>query len=159
MSVRRLTISGTAAAASSLFTVTRTSCEPAAARAATWAAVPAASAVSVLVIDCTTTGCADPTGTVPTSAVTVGLRAEKGTVATERGAVQSNGQGPRCGDGAVGLTSARHHLLTCAARRSMEDEPMHGGDTPGSAPPSAPAASAPPTAAPRPKRSRLWLKL
>ena len=50
------TISGTAAAAASLLTVMRTSSEPAWASAATWMAVASASAVSVLVIDCTTTG-------------------------------------------------------------------------------------------------------
>jgi hypothetical protein len=50
-------------AASSLLTVMRTIWEPARARAAICAAVPAASAVSVFVIDCTTIGCADPTGT------------------------------------------------------------------------------------------------
>ena len=54
------TISGTAAAASSVLTVTRTSCEPAWASRATWIAVPSASAVSVLVIDWTTTGWAEP---------------------------------------------------------------------------------------------------
>ena len=54
------TISGTAAAASSVLTVTRTSCEPACARRATWIAVASASAVSVLVIDWTTTGWALP---------------------------------------------------------------------------------------------------
>src|SRR6478735_6916718 len=68
------TISGTAAAASSVLTVTRTSCEPAWARRATWIAVASASAVSVLVMDCTTTGCADPTSTPPTSTLTVGRR-------------------------------------------------------------------------------------
>src|SRR6266576_3848628 len=68
------TISGTAAAACSVLTVTRTSCEPACARRATWIAVPSASAVSVLVIDWTTTGCADPTRTPPTSTETVGCR-------------------------------------------------------------------------------------
>src|SRR4051795_1368007 len=68
------TISGTAAAACSVLTVTRTSCEPACARRATWIAVPAASAVSVLVIDWTTTGGADPTRTPPTSTETVGRR-------------------------------------------------------------------------------------
>ena len=47
---------GTAAAAASLLTVTRTSSEPACASAATWMAVASASAVSVLVIDWTTTG-------------------------------------------------------------------------------------------------------
>src|SRR3954464_13183222 len=72
-SASRAAISGTAAAASSLFTVTRTSCEPEAASAAICAAVPAASAVSVFVMDCTTTGCADPTGTPPTCAGPVRL--------------------------------------------------------------------------------------
>jgi len=50
------TILGTAAAACSVLTVTRTSSEPAAASAITWLTVPATSAVSVLVIDCTTIG-------------------------------------------------------------------------------------------------------
>src|SRR6478752_1584511 len=68
------TISGTAAAASSVLTVTRTSCEPACARRATWIAVASASAVSVLVIDWTTTGWAEPTRTPPTSTLTVGRR-------------------------------------------------------------------------------------
>ena len=68
------TISGTAAAASSLLTVTRTSCEPACARRATWIAVASASAVSVLVIDWTTTGWAEPTRTPPTSTLTVDRR-------------------------------------------------------------------------------------
>src|SRR6187397_3618298 len=68
------TISGTAAAASSVLTVTRTSCEPACARRATWIAVASASAVSVLVIDWTTTGCAAPTSTPPTSTLTVACR-------------------------------------------------------------------------------------
>jgi hypothetical protein len=63
-----------------LFTVTRTICEPAVASAATCAAVAEASAVSVLVIDCTTIGCPDPTGTVPTCAVTVERRGAKDTV-------------------------------------------------------------------------------
>src|SRR5215204_1260647 len=67
-------ISGTAAAAASLFTVTRTSSLPACARRATWIAVASASAVSVFVIDWTTTGCAEPTSTPPTSTLTVGLR-------------------------------------------------------------------------------------
>jgi hypothetical protein len=58
------------------------------ASAATWSAVARASAVSVLVIDCTTIGCADPTGTVPTSAVTVALRAAKGTAERVREMVE-----------------------------------------------------------------------
>src|SRR5918996_1045219 len=75
----RWTISGTAAAAASLLTVTRTSSEPARASATICAAVDAASAVSVFVIDCTTTGCDDPTGTCPTRVVTVCLRGAKAT--------------------------------------------------------------------------------
>src|SRR3954453_1647459 len=67
-------ISGTACAAASVFTVTRTSWEPAWARRATWIAVASGSAVSVFVIDCTTTGCADPTRMPPTSTLTVGRR-------------------------------------------------------------------------------------
>src|SRR6478752_6702652 len=73
-SVTRRAISGTAAAAGSLLTVTLTSCEPARARAITCSAVCAASAVSVLVIDCTTTGAADPTCTPSIQVLTVGRR-------------------------------------------------------------------------------------
>src|SRR6185369_558743 len=67
-------ISGTAAAASSVFTVTRTSCEPAWASRATWIAVASGSAVSVFVIDWTTIGWALPTRTPPTSTLTVDRR-------------------------------------------------------------------------------------
>src|SRR6187549_1964661 len=62
---RRSRIFGTAAAASGVLTVTRTSSEPARASSATCFAVPATSAVSVLVIDCTTTGAPPPTTTLP----------------------------------------------------------------------------------------------
>ena len=62
---------GTAAAASSRSTVMRTSSEPARASAATCWAVASASAVSVLVIDCTTTGAPPPTVTLPTFTATV----------------------------------------------------------------------------------------
>src|SRR5882724_8015473 len=72
-----LTISGTARAASSLFTVTRTSSLPAAWSALTWATVPAISAVSVLVMDWTTIGRSLPTLMPPTSTVTVFLRLAK----------------------------------------------------------------------------------
>src|SRR6266511_2403007 len=65
------TISGTARAASSLLTVTRTSSLPAACSARVWATVPAMSAVSVLVIDWTTMGRWLPTLTPPTSTRTV----------------------------------------------------------------------------------------
>src|SRR6195952_3693128 len=57
---------GTAAAASSRSTVMRTISEPARANAATCAMVPLMSAVSVLVIDCTTIGAPPPTATLPT---------------------------------------------------------------------------------------------
>src|SRR4051794_4400379 len=52
----------------------RTISEPARASAATCAVVPAISAVSVLVIDCTTTGAPPPTSTPPTSTPTDCLR-------------------------------------------------------------------------------------
>ena len=64
-------MSGTARAAASVLTVTRTSSLPAAWSALTWATVPATSAVSVLVIDCTTMGRRPPTFTPPTSTATV----------------------------------------------------------------------------------------
>src|SRR5688572_5775775 len=65
MTSSRSRICGTAAAASSRSTVMRTSSEPARASAATCATVESMSAVSVLVIDCTTIGAAPPTVTPP----------------------------------------------------------------------------------------------
>src|SRR5579875_549157 len=59
------TITGTALAASSVFTVTRTSSEPARASCMIWLTVALESAVSVLVIDCTTMGLEPPTMTPP----------------------------------------------------------------------------------------------
>src|SRR3989338_4140010 len=67
----RRTIAGTAAAASSLFTVPRTSALRAAASAASCRAVPSASAVSVLVMDWTAMGWSLPTSTPSMSTVTV----------------------------------------------------------------------------------------
>ena len=55
------------AAASSRSTVMRTISEPARDNAATWAMVPSISAVSVLVIDCTTIGASPPMTTPPTA--------------------------------------------------------------------------------------------
>ena len=75
------------AAAASLLTVIRTSSEPAWASAATWRAVASASAVSVFVIDCTTTGWADPTGTPPTDdrcAAGAGLDAHRRAMVPDR---------------------------------------------------------------------------
>ena len=54
---------GTAAAASGVLTVIRTISDPAMASSFTWIAVPIASTVSVLVIDCTRTGASPPTVT------------------------------------------------------------------------------------------------
>src|ERR1700730_13488099 len=62
----RSRIWGTAAADSSLLTVTRTNSEPARASALTCATVPSMSAVSVLVMDCTTMGEGPPMETAPT---------------------------------------------------------------------------------------------
>src|SRR6202041_2750635 len=63
---RRSLMGGTAAADSSLLTVTRTNSDPARASALTCATVPSMSAVSVLVIDCTTMGDGPPMETEPT---------------------------------------------------------------------------------------------
>ena len=65
-SIMRCLISGMAAAAFGRLTVTRTISEPAWASSMHCCAVTAASAVSVLVIDCTTTGAPPPTWTAPT---------------------------------------------------------------------------------------------
>src|ERR1700691_3953959 len=68
-------ICGTAAAASSRSTVIRPIPEPPRDNAATWAIVPSISAVSVLVIDCTTIGAPPPTATLPTMTWVVLCRA------------------------------------------------------------------------------------
>src|SRR5690606_30680305 len=72
---RRSRMCGTALAASSLLTVMRTSSEPARASSATCMAVPSTSAVSVLVMDCTTTGASEPIVTPPTRTWRVERRA------------------------------------------------------------------------------------
>src|SRR5436190_7543978 len=89
-------ISGTAAAASSVLTVTRTSWDAAWASRATWIAVASASAVSVFVIDWTTTGWAEPTRTPPTSTETVGRRRgrRESGVAIEGPELAPTGQDP-----------------------------------------------------------------
>src|SRR5258705_2247420 len=121
-SASRVTISGSAAAAASLFTVTRTTCEPAAASAATWSAVARASAVSVFVIDWTAIECADPTGTEPTSAVTVVLRVAKGTAGHRSGRQRkSKREAPRASKGGHRTFQAVHH-----ARRVVCAEPSGG---------------------------------
>src|SRR5262249_23197316 len=67
----RCLISGTACAASGRFTVTRTISDPASARSMHWRAADPPSAVSVTVIDWTTTGAPPPTWTPPTLTPTV----------------------------------------------------------------------------------------
>ena len=90
----RWRISGTAAAASGMFTVMRTISEPASASAMHCAAVPAASVVSVLVIDWTTTGAPPPTwtapGPLPTRTPTV-----RCTRITDMGGLLRRGPAPR----------------------------------------------------------------
>src|SRR5690349_3750512 len=71
---RRSRIFATAAAASASLTVMRTSSDPARASALICCAVPSMSAVSVLVIDCTTMGAPLPTTTRPTRTETVWRR-------------------------------------------------------------------------------------
>src|ERR1700722_12604232 len=93
------TIWGTAAAASSLLTVTRTSSDPARASAAHCWTVPGISAVSVLVIDCTTIGASEPTRTPPTTTVTVFLR---------------------------GIMDMRIYILTCENRPWHRSHPFEG---------------------------------
>ena len=72
---RRSRMRGTALAASSRSTVMRTISEPARARSAVWRAVASTSAVSVLVIDCTTMGALPPMTTPPTL---TGMEARRG---------------------------------------------------------------------------------
>ena len=70
----RSTMRGTAAADSAFLTVTLTSSDPARHSSATCRVVAATSAVSVLVIDCTTTGAVPPTATPPTTTWRVARR-------------------------------------------------------------------------------------
>src|SRR6267143_1042423 len=66
MASSRSRMRGSCAAASAVLTVTRTTSEPARASSATCAAVLWRSAVSVLVIDCTSTGAPPPISACPT---------------------------------------------------------------------------------------------
>jgi hypothetical protein len=66
--------------------------------------------VSVFVIDCTTTGCADPTGTEPTKAVTVGLRGAKVTSKRVKAKMKSKGM-PPCVAHERGVVSALASLI------------------------------------------------
>src|SRR5713226_3253756 len=66
MASSRSRMRGTCAAASAVFTVTRTISEPELASSAAWAVVLWASAVSVLVMDCTRIGASPPISACPT---------------------------------------------------------------------------------------------
>src|ERR1700678_1413941 len=72
------TILGTAWAAASVLTVTRTSSEPAWASAMSWLTVEAVAAVSVLVMDWTTMGWSPPTQTSP---ILTGTEVRRGSAA------------------------------------------------------------------------------
>ena len=76
----RSRMTGTAAAASAVLTVMRTSSEPASASALTCATVAVTFAVSVLVIDCTAIGESPPIAMPPTSAVRVRRRLIEGRI-------------------------------------------------------------------------------
>src|SRR5664280_1487702 len=69
---------GTAAAASGVLTVMRTISEPATASSLTWIAVPIASTVSVLVMDCTRTGASPPMVTTREPQRTLACRERRG---------------------------------------------------------------------------------
>src|SRR5689334_14245756 len=125
-SMRRL-ISGTAAAASGTLTVMRTISDPASASAMHCAAVPAASAVSVLVIDWTTTGAPPPTctapGPLPTRTPTV-----RWTRITDMGTTDS-GAGPRpARSTAVGEHVEAEEMLDDGLRLARRIDEGHARD-------------------------------
>src|SRR5215475_4003074 len=104
-------ICGTAAAASSRSTVIRTSSEPARDSAATCSTVLATSAVSVLVIDCTTIGAPSPTATFPTMTRVVPWRA-RGPAMSDSGSFSGLFMGPRISgfvDSQQWISRNRHH--------------------------------------------------
>src|SRR6185312_2740504 len=82
------TIFGTAAAAASVLTVTRTSSEPARASAIAWLTVDWTSAVSVFVMDWTTIGFVPPTLIPPTLTATDLRRVISAIRPPERGKIQ-----------------------------------------------------------------------
>src|SRR5262249_52818233 len=133
-----LTMSGTARAAASVLTVTRTSSLPAAWSAITCATVAGTSAVSVLVIDCTTIGWPLPTFTPSTSTTTVFLRSGMlmpVTIAFAALAARARGcrrRGHRCGpprlvrpSRPVGESSVRPSPVPCSQRRTPMNHTSH----------------------------------
>src|SRR5262245_32246288 len=105
---------GTAAAASSRSTVMRTISEPARASAATWPAVPCTSAVSVLVIDCTTTGAPPPTVTLPTSTATDWRRS-----CGPASLILISPEGQRLPEGLDGVNAGARHPLMLSGSAAM----------------------------------------
>src|SRR5262245_5328974 len=115
---RRSLIRGTAAAASARSTVMRTSSEPARANAATCAAVASTSAVSVLVIDCTTIGASPPTVAVP---ILTGIARRRAFVSMGPGYIIFGGAAPEPRVSgfwpACGLAPKRHREVGKERRR------------------------------------------
>src|SRR5574340_1588809 len=108
---------GTAAAACSVFTVTRTNSEPARTSAATCCPVPSTSAVSVLVMDCTTMGCALPILTPPISTETV-LRRGISAISYDSSWYHVLDAARRAGDFIVGRSEERRVGKECRSRWS-----------------------------------------
>ena len=122
--VQLLHDAGTAAAAS-LLTVTRTSSLPARAERSTCRTAAATSAVSVLVMDWTTIGCPEPTGTPPTRTATVERRmvAGMGGNITACARDPARGSSPRRHHRSRDLRSrARGHQRDLARRLDTSDE-------------------------------------
>src|SRR3546814_356519 len=87
----------TSRAASGVLTVMRTSSEPAWASSLTWMAVAMGSAVSVLVMDCTTTGAVPPTATWRSPHFTMTERvSRRGAAPTAGGGASWQGGGSSC---------------------------------------------------------------
>ena len=122
---------GTAAADSSVLTVTRTSSDPASASSRTCRAVASTSAVSVLVIDCTTTGAPPPTVTAPMRTATVGALGMRATIPCDSARFPLESarsqevlpESPRT-RGAEGATARkRSGTRTAVNRRTLESGP------------------------------------
>src|SRR5689334_11318724 len=115
---------GTAAAASDRSTVTRTSSDPARARAATCAVVAATPAVSVLVIDCTTIGAPPPSLAPAMSTGTEARRAmavdeDMGKLLSGRiGSASAEAQGQWRG---INIVAALYSQYVSLRRRSSHD--------------------------------------
>ena len=107
---RRSRMCGTAAAASSRSTVMRTNSEPARASAATCRAVASMSAVSVLVMDCTTIGAPPPTTTAP------------GPAPTRTPTVPCRARGPKASGASIVMAG-----LSLGRRRAAQGRNLVGG--------------------------------